>query len=250
VGVVHANSPLDAIQRFIGKIELGIIPNVLDTVVFVKDGQIQKVYDLELKVKVPSGMTESDLARPVIEIRNFDDNLLEHEIYTFGEENVIVPVGKKSKIGIEKLAEDKIRETFKKYDPRAQVEILSENRVKVLVDEQYIPSIIGRGGSNINELEKQLQIHVDVVKKDSEHYNLDSSDLPFSFSESKTALIFNVSKEYTAMHADIYVNDDYITSTRIGKKGQIKIPKRSDVGRNLTKLASSQNDIQLFLKDF
>ncbi|MEO2201395.1 MAG: ATPase, T2SS/T4P/T4SS family, partial [Nitrosopumilus sp.] len=33
VGVVHANSPLDAIQRFIGKIELGIIPNVLDTVV-------------------------------------------------------------------------------------------------------------------------------------------------------------------------------------------------------------------------
>ena len=35
VGVIHANSPLDAIQRFIGKIELGIIPNVLDTVVFV-----------------------------------------------------------------------------------------------------------------------------------------------------------------------------------------------------------------------
>jgi len=34
VGVIHANSPLDAIQRFIGKIELGIIPNVLDTVIF------------------------------------------------------------------------------------------------------------------------------------------------------------------------------------------------------------------------
>jgi len=102
VGVVHANSPLDAIQRFIGKIELGIIPNVLDTVVFVKDGGIQMVYDLELKVKVPTGMTESDLARPVIEIRNFENDVLEHEIYTFGEENVIVPVGKKvDKIGIE-----------------------------------------------------------------------------------------------------------------------------------------------------
>jgi len=52
VGVIHANSPLDAIQRFIGKIELGIIPNVLDTVVFVNNGDIEKVYDLELKVKV------------------------------------------------------------------------------------------------------------------------------------------------------------------------------------------------------
>ncbi|MFQ5781918.1 MAG: PINc/VapC family ATPase [Nitrosopumilus sp.] len=251
VGVVHANSPLDAIQRFIGKIELGIIPNVLDTVVFVKDGKIETVYDLELKVKVPSGMTESDLARPVIEIRNFADNVLEHEIYTFGEENVIVPVSKRAqKVGLEKLAEDKIRDTFKRYDPNAQVEIISDNRVKVFVDEQYIPSIIGKGGSNINEIEKFLQIHVDVEQKNSEHVSNITNDLPFTFSESKTALLLTVSREYTSVHADIYVNDKYVTSVRIGKKGQIKIPKRSEVARNLMKLASSQNDIQIFLKDF
>jgi ATPase len=250
VGVVHANSPLDAIQRFIGKIELGIIPNVLDTVVFVKDGQIEKVYDLELKVKVPTGMTESDLARPVIEIRNFEDNVLEHEIYTFGEENVIVPVAKRvQKVGIEKLAEEKIKDTFKRYDPRAQVEILSDNRVKVIVDEQYIPSIIGRGGSNISEIEKYLQIHVDVVQKDSETQN-NSHDLPFTFSESKTSLLLTVDREFTSMHADVHVDGKYVTSVRIGKKGQIKIPKRSDTARNLLQIASSQNDIQLFLKDF
>ena len=251
VGVVHANSPLDAIQRFIGKIELGIIPNVLDTVVFVKDGGIQKVYDLELKVKVPTGMTESDLARPVIEIRNFEDNALEHEIYTFGEENVIVPVGKRTeKIGIEKLAEDKIKETFRRYDPRAEVEILSDNRVKVMVDEQFIPSIIGRGGSNINEIEKLLKVHIDVVQKTSDEVSLASSDLPFSFSESKTALLLTVNRDFSSMHADIYANEQFIASVRIGKKGQIKIPKRSDVARNLMDFTSSQNDIKIFLKDF
>jgi len=251
VGVVHANSPLDAIQRFIGKIELGIIPNILDTVVFVNDGIIEKVYDLELKVKVPSGMTESDLARPVIEIKNFDNNILEHEIYTFGEENVIVPVAKHAeKIGIEKLAEDKILDTFKRYDRNAQVEILSENRVKVLVDEQYIPSIIGRGGSNINEIEKSLKVHIDVVAKDSESISLATNDLPFTFSESKTALLLTVSREFTSMHADVYANNEFLTSVRIGKKGQIKIPKRSDVARKLLNTTSSQNDIQLFLKDF
>jgi ATPase len=251
VGVVHANSPLDAIQRFIGKIELGIIPNVLDTVVFVKDGQIETVYDLELKVKVPTGMTESDLARPVIEIRNFADDELEHEIYTFGEENVIVPVSKRAqKVGIEKLAEEKILDTFKKYDSRAKVEILSDNRVKVLVDEQCIASIIGRGGTNINEIEKYLQVHIDVVAKDSESISLDSNDLPFTFSESKTALLLTVSKEFTSMHVDIHVNNKYVASARIGKKGQIKIPKRSDTARNLLNMAASQNEIQLFLKDF
>jgi ATPase len=250
VGVVHANSPLDAIQRFIGKIELGIIPNILDTVVFVKDGQIEKVYDLELKVKVPTGMTESDLARPVIEIRNFENNALEHEIYTFGEENVIVPIGKKpQKVGIEKLAEDKIRETFKRYDPQSEVEILSDNRVRVSVDKQAIPSIIGRGGSNINDIEKSLNIHIDVVERDSSS-NPGSGDLPFSFSESKTSLVLTVSKEFTSLHADIFVNDKYVTTARIGKKGQIKIPRRSDVAKNLMQLANSQDEMRIYLKDF
>ena len=251
VGVIHANSPLDAIQRFIGKIELGIIPNVLDTVVFVNDGDIEKVYDLELKVKVPTGMTESDLARPVIEIRNFENNVLEHEIYTFGEENVIVPVTKHGEtVGIQKLAEDKIKDYFQKYDSNVQVDILSENRVKVSVHEDCIASIIGRGGTNINEIEKFLNVHIDVVATDSESLSLGSDDLPFSFSESKTTLLLTVNREYTSMYTDIYVNNKFFASVRIGKKGQIKIPKRSDIGRNLLNSTSSKNDIQLFLKDF
>ena len=251
VGVIHANSPLDAIQRFIGKIELGIIPNVLDTVVFVHNGDIEKVYDLELKVKVPTGMTESDLARPVIEIRNFEDNVLEHEIYTFGEENVIVPVTKRGeKVGIEKLAEDKIKDYFEKYDSNALVEILSENRVKVIVNEDCIASIIGRGGININEIEKFLKVHIDIVAKDSELLSLTSYDLPFNFSESKTALLLTVDRGYTSMHVDIYTNDKFFASVKIGKKGQIKILKRSDIGRNLLNATDSQNDIKLFLKDF
>ena len=251
VGVVHANSPLDAIQRFIGKIELGIIPNVLDTVVFVKDGKIAKVYELELKVKVPSGMTEQDLARPVIEIRDFEDHNLEHEIYTFGEENVIVPISKKAtRFGVGQLAEEKVKDVFKKFDPRAEVEILSENSIKVKVDKQNIPSIIGKGGSTINDLEKRLKVHIDVVEKDPSDEAATNYELPFTFSESKTAVILSVSREYTGMHADVYVDDKYITSSRIGRKGQIKIPRRSDTAKKLMKLAASQNDIQIFVKDF
>ena len=250
VGVVHANTPIDAIQRFIGKIELGMIPSIIDTVIFVKDGRIETVYDLELKVKVPSGMTESDLARPIIEIRNFTDKELEYEIYTFGEENVIVPVSKKvRKTGIEKLAEDKIRDLFKRYDSSSEIEFLSDNRVRVLVNKSSIPSIIGRGGSNINDIEKRLDMHIDVVEKISPEV-VTSSDLPVTFSESKTSLILTVGREYTSMHVAIFVDDKYVTSTKIGKKGQIKIPKRSDVAKTLLNLASSQNDIQIRLKDF
>ncbi len=77
-----------------------------------------------------------------------------------------------------------------------------------------------------------------------------TNDLPFTYSGSKTALLLTVSREYASMHADVSINNEYVASVKIGKKGQIKIPKRSDIARNLMNLASSQNDIQIFLKDF
>ena len=76
-----------------------MIPHILDTIIFVKDGKIQKVYDISLTVKVPSGMTEADLARPLVEVKDFDTGVVEYEIYTYGEENVIVPVKQPLKNG-------------------------------------------------------------------------------------------------------------------------------------------------------
>ncbi len=92
IGVVHASKPIDAVQRFIGKVELGMIPQIIDTIVFVNKGQIAKVFMLKFSVKVPSGMREKDLSRPVIEVRDFETGSLEYEIYTFGEETVVLPL--------------------------------------------------------------------------------------------------------------------------------------------------------------
>lgn len=71
VGVVHATRAIDAIQRLIGRVELGIIP-LVDTVVFIEKGEISKVYDIDFTVKLPHGMTEQDLARPVITVSDFE----------------------------------------------------------------------------------------------------------------------------------------------------------------------------------
>ena len=60
-------------------------------------GSIKKVYELALTVKVPTGMTEADLARPLVEVRDFESGTVTYEIYTFGEENVVVPVSKLAK---------------------------------------------------------------------------------------------------------------------------------------------------------
>jgi len=97
VGVVHASRAIDAIERFIGRVELGLISRVLDTVIFIEDGKVSQVLSLKLLVKVPSGMTESDLSRPVIEVRDFETNQLQYEIYTFGEQTVVVQIAEQTK---------------------------------------------------------------------------------------------------------------------------------------------------------
>lgn len=256
IGVVHANMPLDAVQRFIGKIELGMIPSVIDTVVFVKDGYISKVYDLDLKVKVPSGMVEQDLARPVIEIRDFETATLEYEIYTFGEENVIVPVSKQeAKSGIYKLAEEKIRETIRRFDANPEIEILSDSGIRVRVRKDSMPSIIGKGGSTISDLEKILHVHINVEPKESEDSNGSYSSqqsrgsAQFDFSESTNSLLFQVDKKNNGLFADIYIKGDYVTTARVARHGKIKLSKRSDAGRRLMRSSFSKNDIELFLKD-
>jgi ATPase len=96
VGVVHAGSAIDALQRLLlgGRVELGQVPSTVDTVIHIEDGGVAKVSSLSLKVKLPTGMSSSqrDLARPVVEVRNFDQGVLEFEMFSFGGEKVVVPV--------------------------------------------------------------------------------------------------------------------------------------------------------------
>jgi ATPase len=162
-GVIHATNPIDAIQRFVGKIELGVIPHIIDTVIFIKDGQIAKVLSLQMEVKVPSGMTEADLARPVVTVTDFETRKLEFELYSYGEETVVIPVketGKKS--GVLRLLEDPIKRYFQMYADEVDVEVVSMNKAIVRVPEYSIAGIIGKGGKHIGEIEKELGISIDV----------------------------------------------------------------------------------------
>ncbi len=163
VGVVHATRAIDAVQRFIGRVELGVIPQIVDTVIHISKGEINHVLTLSYVVKIPTGMREEDLARPVIEVRNLEDEKLIYEIYSFGEQIVVVPV-KEERGGIYKLAEKKMEEEIRKMFPGIDVKakIVSENRAVLQVKESYIPNIIGKKGRRIAELEESFGMSIDV----------------------------------------------------------------------------------------
>ena len=163
VGVVHATKPIDAIQRFIGRIEMGVIPHVVDTVIFIKDGIIAKVYSLDIAVKVPSGMTEADLARPVVVVADFESGKPEYEIYNYGEQTVVVPVKAMARPrGLAALAARALEAELRKYGEVGRIEFADENKATVWVEERAIPAIVGRKGENIAALERRLGIAIEL----------------------------------------------------------------------------------------
>ncbi len=212
VGVVHASTPIDAIQRFIGKIELGMIPSILDTVMFVKGGKIDAVYDLNLAVKVPFGMTESDLARPVIVVRDLQKNIPVYEVYTFGEENVIMPVSDtmptdNKTSGVYRLAAEKIRDVISRYDRRVDVNIVSDNRATVIISKKYRARLIGKNGTRINQLQDQLGVHLDI--KTREQLQESNSSFDSSTSVDDNMLLLDNTDDSNYNHNDTSKYDDH-----------------------------------------
>lgn len=174
IGVVHATRPIDAIQRIANRVDLGTIPSIVDTTIYIENGEISTIYENKLTVKVPTGMEERDLARPVIEVRDFETGTLVNEIYTYGEQTIVMDIGmvenskrektKKDKSPVQLIAEREILRTMKRIAPKAAIEISLENdkRVNIYMSEKHIPKIIGKGGKRIVELENDIGISINV----------------------------------------------------------------------------------------
>lgn len=163
VGIVHASQPIDAIQRFIGKIELGMIPQVIDTICFIDKGAVAKTYSLRFVVRPPHGMGDPDLARPVIEVSDLETQRLEYEIYKFGDEVVVFPV--KNAKPLPKVDEKKVSKILSRAIKGPFEFEVSGTKVLLFVPERGMSAIIGKKGKNISQLERQLGLKVDVRAK-------------------------------------------------------------------------------------
>jgi len=243
-GVVHATNPIDAIQRFVGRIELGVIPQVIDTVIFIKDGFVNKILSLKMVVKVPTGMTEADLARPIVVVNDFETNKLEYELYSYGEETVVVPVTGNLKSPTNKLAEKTIKQAFRHYSEDIDVDVVSENKCIVYVPESNIAKVIGRQGKNIDEIEKRLGMSIDVKELDKK---TPGQTIEFNTEIKKKSIVFYLDMRFKNQDINIYVNDDYLLTAKSGKTGLIKIKKNNKIARILVDAINAGEKIKLML---
>lgn len=156
IGVVHATTPIDAVQRFIRRVELGMIPSIIDTVIFIHEGEVRKVYELRMTVKLPTGLKEAELSRPVVEVRDFLSGELEYEIYTFGEQTMVVPVKERKSAAIARL-----EGMIKHLIPGAEVE--ADGNTLVVRLPRHSPKLTARRIKRVRKLAERHGFEVRFV---------------------------------------------------------------------------------------
>lgn len=235
IGVVHAERPIDAIQRFISRTELGMIPQIVDTVIFIYGGEIKKVYEVYMTVKVPTGMTDEDLARPVVEVRDFITRELEYEMYTFGEEIVVIPISKskrKEYTKVEEIVIDTIEKEIRKVLKIRDVKVeLSGNRAIIYVPERLIKKLIGKKGKRIAGIEKKLGIKISVKPlQDIKEFGEDiGSSLKYKIDIKGNKIIIRFGQEYANRKIRLYLNGMDVGDFIINKKGDIVIKRNEEL---------------------
>ncbi|MBI2141663.1 Flp pilus assembly complex ATPase component TadA [Candidatus Woesearchaeota archaeon] len=253
-GVVHATNPIDAIQRFVGRIELGVIPQIIDTVIFIKNGFVGKVLSLNMTVKVPEGMTEADLARPVVVVNDFETGKLEYELYSYGEETVVIPVSSlaRSRSPIQKFAATAIEDKLKEYVSSARVEMASDNKCIVYVPEKEIARLIGKEGRNIAAIEERLGVGIDVQPLSAKRAAAAASEgedenIAFDAQIGKKHVGFSVDGIFANKNVKIYVDGDYVMTANVGKDGIFKISRKNKIGKVIADAVSSGSGLKVTL---
>ncbi|MHC1593064.1 MAG: ATPase, T2SS/T4P/T4SS family, partial [Methermicoccaceae archaeon] len=274
VGVVHASRPIDAVQRMLGRVELGMITQVVDTVVFIDCGEVSHVYDLRFTVKIPAGMFEQDLARPTILVQDFETGQAQYEIYTYGEQVVVMPLDEVSDGGASpesKLAAEQVKIALSSH-VRDELDVeMKGGRATVYASKRDIPKLIGRGGRNIERFEHDLGVHIDVEenqppsssRSSRSSASRSSSSSPSHSSQSsppqasspthpsssapthppqeevELADVRETKRSIVLLfpplegkEVDVFFDEEYVFTAGV-KKGEIKVPRRSDAGERL-----------------
>jgi ATPase len=137
----------------------------------MRDGEVQKVYSLELTVKVPEGMSEEDLARPVVIVKDFINDVAEYEVYVFGEEIFVTPIGKSRRLEhavSDKRLVSRIVRVLRKYVPPEEISIVrgDDGSIVIQVPDAYIGVVISKGLPKLENIRRKFNVQIKVKPKE------------------------------------------------------------------------------------
>ena len=225
IGVVHSTSAIDSIQRFLGRIDLGLIPSIVDTVVHIEAGQIASVYGIKMTVKVPWGIAERDLARPVVVVSDFETGKSLYEIYVFGEQTVVIPLKSDFERSFSETKDltSVLQEQIEKFANSGLSVRKGPGRSSYLVNAhpRDIGSILGKKGRRLRKLEDQYGVRIELQENRGVLNRLASSKIKVD----RKQIVLEIHS--APGEVSIQSEEEHLGTFTIGRKRRVRIAKTS-----------------------
>ncbi len=131
----------------------------------------------------------------------------------------------------QKLAKKQIEKVMQKYLDNFEIEMQGTHKVKIYVPQKDRARIIGTKGENINKIEKELGISIDIVNLE-ETSREEKTRLGYHVTERGNNILFKI--DSPGKMVDVFIEDTFLFTSTTSKKGEIKVNKKSDLGRKLS----------------
>jgi ATPase len=308
VGVIHANGVRDALQRFSDRVDFSVIPQIVNTVIFIKQGVITKIYDIGFTIKVPEGMAGEMHLRPVTTVTDHETGELVIDVFRYDGETIVMPVipgqaaapapvpapqpvaaptaRSNNQIQIQhigqpvmttpqaprqqqapapepkkesddrpgwKLTEKEIQREIGRYtEGFVDVQMVSDTKAIVYIDDKDVPAAIGKGGKNVSGIVNKLGIGIDIkprsefdrqqaTPKGDEEFNLGGG---IKIQTDKKQLTI-VAPGESGKIVDVFAGKEYLFTATVNEQGEIHLAKNSSIAQEMIRRYTNNENIKL-----
>jgi ATPase len=290
VGVIHATNVHDALQRFVDRVDFSVLSQIINTIIFVKEGIITQIYDIGFTIKVPEGMENEMHIRPVTTVTDYETGYLAFDVFRYDGETIIMPVIRPadqkeaviipsqripSPLSFEqdipqirtltsdvplrkefedrtgwRLSEKEIQREIGRYTGGAvDVQMISDTKAVVYIDDKDVPAAIGKGGKNISAIVNKIGIGIDIKprsefekqKKDEEEFNLGGG---VKIHTDKKQLTI-IAPDHNGKIVDVFASKEYLFTATVNENGEIHLAKNSSIAQEMIRRSSAGEVIKL-----
>jgi ATPase len=269
VGVVHAIGIHDALQRLSDRVDFGVLPQVVNTIIFVDKGEIASVYDLGFTIKVPEGMSSEINLRPVTTLSDYETGELLFEIFKYDSETIVMPVMRPhaaaaplkppviqkepAESSAWKIIERDIQREIGRYtDGYVDVHMLSDTKAVVYIEDKDVPAAIGKGGKNIAGIVNKVGIGIDIRPRSEfekqppaqvaeEELQL-GGGVKIRMEKKQLAIIC---PEQAGKIVDVFAGKEYLFTATVNDSGEIHLAKNSSIAQEMIRRYNEGDTIRL-----
>jgi ATPase len=294
IGVIHANGVQDAVQRFSDRVDFSVLSQIVNTIVFLKQGVITKVYDVGFTIKVPEGMAGEMHIRPVTTVSDHETGELVLDIFRYDGQTIVMPVMGAQAVPTTKavplqvqivgqpvtpvmvpkaaapapepvkkesderpgwrLSEKEIQREIGRYtEGFVDVQMLSDTKAVVYIDDKDVPAAIGKGGKNVSAIVNKLGIGIDIkprseferqqvqAQKSEEEYVLGGG---IRIQTDKKQLTIIAPGE-SGKIVDVFAGKEYLFTATVNDQGEIHLAKNSSIAQEMIRRHTNNEVIKL-----